>query len=806
MPHILQDFSFSLRMIRKNLSLTAAVAATLALGIGATTAIYTVVYATLLAPMPYPHPEQLVMVWSKDHGYRNSLSAGDFLDWRRRNNSFQSLCAFTGGNFNLGTNTEPEQIEGRLASPGFFNMMGIPFQAGRDFLPEEEIPGRDHVVILTHKLWQHLGADPQLVGHPMRINGTSYTVVGITAESVADRLDAQITAPLALRPDQLNHNYHWLLSMARLKDGVPLRQAQADMDTIGASIAAENPESNKGWGVSVESLQDDFIPKDRIQTLWLLLGGVGFVLLIACANIANLLLSKGIVRQREIAVRMSLGASRRQVFVQFLTESLVLAMTGGALGVALGSAILRGIDAVIPPGTLPSEAYLQMDTHVLVIALLSTMLAGILFGSAPAWYASRLDPIHSLKDGGRSASGAVHNQLRRTLVIGEIAIALALLSGAGLALHSFWNLTQVDLGVHTDHVVMFNLQQPDRRFSDPSQIDSYYHQILNRIRTSPGVSSAAVVTGTPLLGTSDGMPFSIAAKPVPDLSNRPSAPFQSITPGYFKTFGIQVLSGREFTEQDTATSPRVALVNQQFVHDYLKGLDPLKQTLIIEQIIPGLPKLGPAVPWQIVGVFHNVRSFGLRSQAPEVDVPFSQSLLPNVTVGVRTAASPEAVMRSTRGIVHSVDPDIALAGVSTMDEVKDKLFLRDRFTLLLYASFALVALLLAAVGIYGVIAFTVSQRTREIGLRMALGARSSTVTGLILRESSILALTGLALGFIGAYFVGQAMRSTLFGIQALDFSVLASVSIVLFATALLASYLPARRAARIDPMQALRGD
>jgi putative ABC transport system permease protein len=804
MQNLLQQLRFSLRMLRKNFGLTMAVVATLALGIGATTAIYTVVYATLMAPLPFPRPNELVMVWSKIQGNRNGISAGDFLDWQKRSRSFQSLCAFTGGNFNLGTKSRPEQVDGRLATPGFFNMMGISFQAGRDFLPEEGVPGRDHVLILTHKLWVRLGANANIIGQPLRVNGNSYQVVGVLAEGVADRYDAQLTAPLAFRPEQINHDYHWVLAMARLKPGVSIKQAQTDMDAVTAGIARENPKTDSGWGASVEPLQNDFMPKDRIQTLWLLLGAVGFVLLIACVNVANLLLAKGTARQREIAVRISLGASRRQVFGQFLVESVVLALGGGVVGVGLGVALLRGLAATMPQGTLPGEAALQLDIHVLTVALAATILSGILFGCAPAWYATRVDPNDSLKEGGRAGTGAGRHGLRRALVVGEFALALTLLSGAGLAFHSFWNLTRVDLGVRTDHVLMFNLQQPDQRFVDPSQIDAYYRRMLDQIHALPGVSSVAVVTGTPLLGTSDGMPFSVVGRPVVDFSQRPGSPFQSVTAEYFKTFGIQVLQGRVFTNEDTATSPRVAMVNQQFVKQYLKGLDPLKQRLAIEQIIPGVPKLGPLVEWQIVGVFHDVKSFGVRNEVPEIDVPFSQSLLPSVTIGIRTATNPAALTETIEATVHSLDPDVALASFSTMAVVKDKLFIGDRFTMLLYGSFAVLALVLAAVGIYGVIAFVVSQRTHEIGLRIALGAGRGNVTGLIVKEGSVLGLFGLLAGVVGAAFVGRAMQSTLYAVQAFDFTVVGAVGAILFVTAMAASYLPARRAASIDPVKALR--
>ena len=744
------------------------------------------------------------MVWSKIQGNRNGISAGDFLDWQHDSHSFQGLWALTSGNFNLASKGQPEQVDGRRVTPGFFSTMGFPLMMGRDFLPEEGLPGKDRVVILTHKLWARMGADPKIIGKPMSINSEPYTVVGVLAEGFSDRFDQQVTTPLSFRPEQINHDYHWMIAAARLKPGVSIQQAQADMDAVAARIAADNPKSNTGWGALVEPYQNDFLSKDRIQTLWLLLGAVGFVLLIACVNVANLLLAKGTARQKEIAVRGSLGATRGQVFAQFLTESSLLAFIGGALGCALGVVLLHGLVAVMPKGTLPAESSLQLNIPVLAVTLAATMLSGLLFGCAPAWYASRVDPGESLKDGGRSGAGSSHNKLRRALVVSEFALALALLAGAGLAMRSFWNLTRVDLGVRTDHVLKFELDQGDGRFKDPTQIDNYYRQILNRIQAVPGVSAAAAVTGSPLLGTSNGMPFSVVGGPVVDFAQRPAAPFQSVTADYFKTFGIRVVRGRTFNDQDTATSVRVAMVNEDFVRQYLKGLDPLRQQLSIEQIIPGLPKLGPLVEWQIVGVFHNVRSFGLRQEYPEVDVPFAQSLLPSVTIGVRSAEDPAAMAKTVAEAVHSVDPQIALAYLSTMDEVKDKLLAGDRFTLLLYGCFAVLALMLASIGIYGVMAFIVSQRTQEIGLRIALGASRSNVTSLIVRQGTILALTGLGLGLGGAVLVDRAMQRTLFGVAALDSFVIASVAAILLATAMLACYLPARRAAGIDPMQALR--
>jgi putative ABC transport system permease protein len=807
MRTLVWNLSYGIRALRKNPGLTAAVIATLTLGIGATTAIYTVVYATLLAPLPYPAPNQLVIVWSKVGGHRNGLSAGDFLDWQRQSTSFQQLAAWTDGSFNLATPDKPEQLDGRLTSPGWFQMQGIPFLMGRDFLPEEGVPGKDHEVVLTYRLWNRLGANRSIIGKTMRLNGADYTVVGVLSPGLPDRLGPKLAVPLAFTPEQINHDYHWLVAMGRMKPGVTLQQAQADMDAVTSHIAAAYPSSNRGWGAAVDPLKNDFLPPERIHNLWLLLGAVGFVLLITCVNIANLLLAKGAGRYREIAIRSSLGASRRQIFGQFLTESLVLAVLGGGFGIALGAGLLRVILSMMPEGILPSEADFRLNLPVLVVALVVTTLAGLLFGCAPAWYASRVDPAESLKDGGRSGSGTGSQKLRRGLIIGEFGLALSLLAGAGLAIHSFWNLTRVDVGVRTDHVLTFRLVQPHDRFRTPEEMNVYNQRMLRVLQSVTGVSHAASVTGMPLRGTSDGMSFTMVGGPTyGDPSQRPNTGFQSVSPDYFQTFGIQILQGRSFTQQDTATSVRVAMVNQEFANRYLKGMDPFKQRVSIEEIIPGQPRLGSAVEWQIVGIFHNVRYGDFRDAYPEVDVPFTQSLAPDVTIGVRTIEDPEAMTKTITAAVHSVDPEIALANLRTMDQVKDESLAEDRFTMRLFASFAALALLLAAVGIYGLMAYSVSQRTQEIGLRLALGAGKSRVTLLILREASLLALIGLGIGVAGSMLVGRTMQTTLYGVGAMDLSVLLAVAAILLFTALLAAYLPARRAALIDPMQALRTD
>lgn len=806
MQTLLQNLRFSLRMLGRNPGMTVTVLLTLAIGIGANTAIFTVDYATLLAPLPYPEPDQLVMVWSKIQNFHNGIAAGDYLDWKEQNTVFQDICAWTGGNYNLATRDQPEYVDASVESPCRERMVGRPLMMGRYFLPEEGQPGHDRVVILSHKLWVKLGANPDIVGTTLRLNEEPYTVVGVEQDGPnAHGETVQLTVPLAFKPEQINHDFHWLLATARLKPGVTLKQAQQNMDAVTAHIAQMHPKSNQGWGAYVEPLKNNFMPKERITMLWLLLGAVGFVLLIACVNVANLLLARGLARQKELAVRSALGARRSSVFNQLLTESLLLALAGGALGVGFGYAMLRGLVAAMPVNTLPTEADLSLNIPILLFTLVTTTLAGLLAGSAPSWYASRIDPAETLKEGARSGTGAGKHRLRRILVVGEFALALALLAGAGLLIHSFWKLAQVDLGIRKDHLLTFYLPVPDTRSKDPARMTAYYRDILAHIAVVPGVSHATAMTGLPPYGAGFGMPFTLENGPTyADQSQRPGTGFGMVTPDYFNTFGIQVLSGRTFTDQDTANTMKVAMVNQDFVSKYLKGKDPMRQRVLVEELIPGVTKLGAPQPWQIVGTYHNVHTADQRDESPEMLIPFWQIPWPQAGFGVRTAEDPATMVRSISAAVHAVDPAVALAQPKTMDQIVDESMANQRFTLILFTSFAVVALFLAAIGIYGVMSFSVTQRSHEIALRMALGSTRNRVVALVVGDGIILAATGLALGLVGAYFVGRAMKSLLFGIEALDFSAFGAVGALLLAAAAVACFLPARRAASVNPMQVLR--
>jgi putative ABC transport system permease protein len=807
MPALKQNLSFGLRTLAKNRGFAITAILTLALGIGATTAIFSVVYA-VFEPMPYPKPDQLVMVWSKQRGNRNSVAAGDFNEWKQRSTSFQSMNAWTGVTFNIATDDRPEQLPGSRRTPGFFTMEGLPMFLGRDFTPEEGQPGNDHVVILSNRLWSgHFGSNRDLIGKAIRMNGEPYTVVGVLQPGSYDRLNSQFWIPLTFRPDQLTHDSNFSPVMARLKDGVTLAQAQADMDTIAAQLASEFPRSNANRSVSVEPLHLDFVTHETLRNLWLLLGAVGFLLLIACVNVANLLLARGTARQREIALRAALGATRARLFTQLLTESLIIAVIGGALGVLLAIAIINGIEAVMPPvGTMiPSEANIRISIPVLLFTIGVSTLAGLLFGAAPAWQATRFELNEVLKAGGRTGGSGARRNAFRALVVAEFALALTLLATGGLALRGFWKLTRIDLGINAERVLTFHLPVPDKRLQGPDQIRAYYQQMLEHIKAVPGVTKVAATTGAPGRGAGFGVRVSVVGQPpAANANERQGSALQMVTPDYADALGIRMTKGRTFNEQDIATSPRVAVVNEYFADRFFPGADPIGQRILADEVIPGKPRGGQPVEWQVVGVFHNIRGAGMREDFAEIDVPFAQSPWPQASMVVKTEGDPKATIKSISAAVAAVDPDLPLAGVKTLDEFIDEAFAIDRFTVVLFSFFGVLGLLLAAVGIYGVMAFVVGQRTHEFGIRMALGAERSRVINLVLKEGTILALCGAAIGLVGAYFVGKAMQSTLYGVGAFDGYAFGGVSLLLLVAALLACLVPAWRASRVDPLEALR--
>jgi putative ABC transport system permease protein len=807
MTSILRDARWGIRLLRRHPGFIAVAVLALALGIGANAAIFSVVYATLIAPLPYENPERIVIVWSRIQDRRNGTAAGDYVEWVRQSTSFESLQAWSGRRVSLAsTGGGLELVSARIATPGFVTAHGFKMALGRDFLPDEGVVGRDQAVIMSNQFWRtRFGGDPDIINRQVRLDGKPHTVVGVLAPGTADRLESKLFLPLAFTPEQLNHDFHWLLVLGRLKPGVTLAQANADMAGVTKRLAEAHPTTNVGWTASVEPLKNNFLGSDLISTLWMLLGAVGFVLLIACANVANLLLARGMARQREVAVRASLGASRGRLFRQLFTESVILAAIGGALGIALAFWLTGVIMSLVPPDTLPSEADVRMNMPVLLFTLTVSLLSGVLFGCAPAWQVTRPNLGELLKQAGRSMISG-RQWMRRAFVVTEFALALTLLAGAGLAIASLIRLTTVDLGFQTDHLLTFSVPVPNDRLKGPEQVEAFYRQLLEKTRAIPGVTSVSVSTGMPVRGTNFGMPFSIAGTPVKDPSQRPGAGFNMVTPEYFKTFGIPITRGRAFTEQDTASAPRVAIVNDAFVRQYLKGVDPLEQRIVIEQLNPGLTRLAPAAEWQIVGVYPAVRNGGPRGDFPEINVPFAQSPWPQTSMGIRTTVEPDSVRKSVEAVVQSLDSDLPVSDVRTMDQLVHQSLASDRFRAFLFGGFAAVALVLAALGIYGVMSFTVAQRTHEIGLRMALGAGRDRVVREILAEGLTTALIGAAIGSIGAYLVGRAMQGMLFGVGAADPAAFSIVAAILLASAVVACLIPALRAASVDPMTALRQD
>lgn len=810
------DLRFAVRMLLKAPGFSLAVIGALALGIGPNTAIFSIVYGTLLAPLPYPNPDQLVLVWANVRGSRDATSPADYLEWKKQATSFQYLEPFLPRGFNLSTPEAPERVRARQVSPDGHRMFGQDVFLGRDFAPDEDQPGKNHVVLLKHRLWrERFGADPNIIGRNIRMDGTPYTVIGILRPGAADRLPADLWIPLSLKPEEIaNRQFRPLLLSGRLKPGVTLEQAQQEMNVIAERLAREFPDSNQGRSASVERLQNNFLGADVVKNLWLLLAAVSFVVLIACVNVANMLLSRGAAREREFAVRAALGATRKRLAQLALTESLLLAFAGGALGILSSTWILQGILAILPRFTLPAEADPQINLPVLLFTLAATIAAGLLCGAAQAWRASRPDWNETLKQAGRGATGSGHRRLRHALVVAEFAMAVTLLSGAGLTIQSFWKRTQTDLGVRTDRILTFSLPVNERRFSSAAQIDGFYRQLLERFAAVPGVVLASVsAPDIPLRGAGFSRQFTLAGAPQDASSTRPSVGVQMVTPEYFETFGIRMVKGRALAASDGASAQRVAVVNERFVKRFLAGRDPLRERVVISQFNPGTANVsfGPGAPgssieWHVVGVsgdIFNLEHFG-DPAAAQMYVPFAQSPWPQAIMAVRTAGAPEALRKSLAAEIRAIDAELPLTDVRTMEQLIGEQLAPDRLNIALYGGLAVLALVLATLGIYGVMTYTIAQRTPEIGLRMALGAGQSDVRLQVLREGLALAASGLVLGLAGAYALGRAMQSTLYGTGALNLPVLLAAGLLLLGSALVACYVPARRASAVDPMAALR--
>jgi putative ABC transport system permease protein len=809
-----RDIRYALRMLANNKGFTAVAILALALGIGPNVAIFSIIWATFLAPLPYPHANQLVVVWTKFKGERGPTRADDYAQYAAQSKSFQRLDFSSWAAIYL-TNPDHSQDEahGLPVTPGSYTKtFGIRMALGRDFLPEEGAPGNNHFVILTHKLWQErYHSDPNIIGQPILIADEPYTVVGVIDAGVADRIPQQFVAPLTITPGV--HDSHWGGVVGRLNPGVTIAQAQAELAVIDRRLAGTRgvDAPKELWTVSVEPLKNDWLDKKLERNLWLLLAAVGFVLLIACANVANLLLARGSSRQQELAVRAALGATPRQVFGQLLIESLTLAILGGTIGIAMGWAIMKLSMAILPDlAKQTAEAVVQLNLPVLGFATGATLLSGIVFGCAPAWHAARVNLSETLKQGSRSTTGQGRMRTQGVLVTAEVALALTLLAGAGLVLHSFWNLSQIDLGIRPDHVLSASLQPqttsrqgPAAVFPPPEQISANARRLLDNVRSIPGIEEATLATAMPMQGHGS-FPFNIAGQAVAD-AERPVADLEVVTPGFFRTFDIRLAGGRFINDGDNPASPQVVMVNESFVRRFLPNVDPLSQRLLLQQIVPN-QELDPATERQIVGVYHDiVNGEHLTDKAfPAIYIPFFQNPWPYTSIAVRTAVDPASLTSSLRRSIAQAAPTLTMTDVQTLQDTVESQLTGDRFGMLLFGGFAVVALLLAALGIYGVMAFAVAQRRHEIGLRMALGAQPHQVVGLILADGMKLAFIGVGIGLVGVYLLGRLMRSTLYGIGTVDLASFSAVACLLLAAAVIASYVPARRSAKVDPMIALR--
>jgi predicted permease len=805
------DLRVAARGLRKAPGFSLAVIAALALGIGPNTAIFSIVHATLLAPMSYPEPEQLVRVWSQVRGNRAGTSPPEYREWREQATSFQFLEAWYPRDFNLATPEAPERVITRQVTPDGYRIYGEGVWRGRDFRSDEDQPGKNQVALMSNRLWRRaFGADPNILGRTIRLDGTPYTVIGLLPPGKQDRRPAELWIPLSFTAEESgDRRFHPLSITGRLKPGVTREQAEQEMKVIADRQALRFPDDNKGRTVTVEAMQNNLLRPAVARNLWLLLAAVSFVMLIACLNVASLLLSRGITRQREAAIRGALGASRGRLARNALLDGLLLSLLGGALGTLLSHWILKGILALLPRMMLPSEADPRLNLPVLLFTLTTAIAAGLLVGAAQAWQASRIDLTERLKQGGPNATASGGRRLRRTLVVGEFALALTLLAGAGLTILSFWNRTRSDFGIRTDGILTFALPVQMERFGSPGEIAGFYQQLLEKMHAVPGVLHASVsAPEVPLRGGGMSRMFSVVGQPNATPSLRPAAGTHLVSPEYFQTFETRLVRGRVLTAADGPNTQRVAVVNQRFADLYLSGRDPLGQRLLLDE--PGSGRKGPGpFEWQVVGVLSDIATYINTERlgdprAPQIYLAFAQSPQPQAMVAVRATGSPDGLRRSLALAVQTVDANLPLMNVQTMEDIIGVSLAPERLNVALYSGLASLALVLAALGIYGVLAFMMAQRTREIGLRMALGARQAQVRLQILREGVALAVYGLVAGLAGAYALGRAMQSTLHGTGAMSLPVVLAAGVVLLVAAVMACYLPARRASRVDPMITLR--
>jgi len=808
METLLKDARYGIRMLRKGPAVTLVAVISLALGIGANTVIFSVVNAILLKSLPFNDPDRLVLVWGNstaEGNNRNQVSATDVDDWQHQNSVFEDVTTYGNASATLLGDGDPERIYGMQVGDGYFSIMRAAPLLGRVLLPEEQEPGKSRVVVLGYGLWQHrFGGDPSVVGQRINFSGRPYTVVGVLAPDVQPLPTglvsprAEFYLPVAEPHDEEQRSARHLRSIARLKPGVTIEQAQSEMNVIAGRLQQEHPRHNTSYGVRLVTLPEDTVGELR-PTLLTLFGAVGFVLLIACANVGNLLLARSAARQKEIAIRRALGAARGRLVRQFLTESIMLALAGGGLGLLLslwGVSLVESLGSQVTP--LLSE--IKIDSRVLGFTLAVSIVTGIVFGLAPALHISNPDLNESLKEGGRSSgAGASRNHLRGTLVAVEVAMALVLLICAGLLIKSVIRLRDVSPGFNPENRLTMSVVLPSAKYQNAPMWIAFYNQIIERIEALPGVESAGLTSVLPFSGNFDGRGLAVEDHPKPR-GEEISVDLYITTPGYLETMAIPLLKGRALAPQDTDTAPLVALINETMARELWPDQSPLGKRIKF----PGSEK-NPQ-PWRtIVGIVSDVKQYGLDKKDPmQIYLPEAQFPTQFMTLVVRSSSDAKGMIAAVRNEILAADKDQAVYNISTMEQLlADSISLR-RFSMLLLIAFAAIALMIAAVGIYGVISYSVTQRTHEIGIRMALGAKRSDVLKMIMRQGLKMVLIGVTTGVVASLALTRLISTMLYGVSATDPYTFLAISLLLTAVALLASYIPARRATKVDPMIALR--
>jgi predicted permease len=804
MQTLWQDLRYGARMLQKRPGFTLIAILTLALGIGANTAIFSVVNALLLRPLPYVDSERLVLLSAKlSTGERDSASYPNYVDWRARARSFEGMAVGWLYSFALRGGDRAVLAPGCVVNWNFFQLLGINPQRGRLFTEADDRYGAARTVVVSHSLWQgRLGGDANVIGKTLRMANENYTVIGVLPPGFAYFRAADVYTPLGpfLAPDSAfagrgNTAFNFY-AVARLKPGVTVEQANSEMEAIGNQLAREYPNANEGKSAQAERLQDVMSESVR-QSLWVLFGAVGFILLIACINVANLLLVRAAERQKELAVRLALGAGRWRIVRQLLSESLLIAGLGGACGLLIGRWMLDGLLGLAPPG-IPQLSRVELDNTVLLFTLGIAALTSLLCGLLPALQASKTDLQIALKDAGRLTIGAAREGTRKALVIAEVGLSLVLLVGAGLLVRSMYNLLHVDLGFNADNLLTMEMSLPEGKYN-PQTLRVFYDECQARVSAVPGVHSAGLTRAFPITGSNWGGVFIAADKPVPSRADMPEADRIRVSPNYFETMGIRLLRGRSLTTADTPESAPVVVINETLARRIWPNEDPVGKRIKLH--LPETPG-----PWrEVIGVVNDVKMDGVdRVTSMQMYLPYSQMPVESVGVVVRAERNPAALAPALEQAIRAIERDILISSILTMDQLLGNSLAQRRLTLVLLVSFAALALLLAAVGIYGVISYAVRQRTHELGIRMALGAQTRDVLALILKQGLQLALIGIGLGLLAAFALTRWMESLLFGVRPTDAMTFGLIALVLLLVALTACWIPARRATKVDPMIALR--